>query len=188
MNPKTLKCNADNSALLMIDIQTRLTAAMPNKVIDRLKKNTGILIQAATSLSIPIYASRQYPEGLGPIEEDIEERLGDEVMHYDKTCFSCADVPELEQSLKDSQRTQVILTGIEAHVCVMQTALDLQSADYQVFVVIDGIASRQRDNYENAISRMNQAGIICTNTESVMFEWLRDARHDSFKPLSSLIR
>ena len=85
-------------------------------------------------------------------------------------------------------RKQIILTGIEAHICVLQTAMDLQNAKYDVFVVNDAVCSRQRENYENALQRLQQAGVIICNTESVLFEWLRDSRHEHFKTISALIR
>ena len=92
------------------------------------------------------------------------------------------------EAVKLKQRNQVILTGMESHVCVLQTAMELKATGFDVFVVSDAVCSRHKHNHLNALQRMSQAGIIITNTESVMFEWLRDARHPQFKDISKLIR
>jgi nicotinamidase-related amidase len=188
LTSKQLMCEAQNSCLLVIDIQTRLTAAMPAKVLDRLKRNSTLLLKTADLLSIPVFVSQQYPQGLGPIEPDIETLLAESHKHYEKTCFSCANVDEFRHDLNQSGRKQVIIIGLEAHVCVLQTAIDLYSAGYHVFVVLDAVCSRQRENYENAMQRLQHSGITVCNSESVLFEWLRDAAHQQFKTVSSLVR
>lgn len=139
---KQLLCETSDCCLLIIDIQTRLTAAMPAKVLDRLKRNSTMLLKTANLLSIPIFVSQQYPKGLGPVEPDIEAVLPDSHKHYEKTCFSCANVDQFMDDLHQSGRKQVILIGIEAHVCVLQTAIDLHSSGYNVFIVLDAVCSR----------------------------------------------
>ena len=181
-------CNADNSCLVVIDIQTRLTSAMPVKVLARLKRNINILLQSAKTLSIPVLSTEQYPEGLGPTEPEIVELLPENTLRFEKTCFSCTGARQFLKHLKEDGRRQVILVGIEAHVCVLQTAIQLVEEGYQVFVVADGICSRQRENYEASLNRMSRAGVTICNTESVLFEWLRDAKHEHFKKLSHLVR
>ncbi len=181
-------CNADNSCLVVIDIQTRLTSAMPIKVLARLKRNINVLLQGAETLSIPVLTTEQYPKGLGPTEPEIVELLPDNTLRFEKTCFSCTGAEKFLDKLKETGRKQVILVGIEAHVCVLQTAIQLIAEGYQVFVVADGICSRQRDNYEASLNRMSRAGVTICNTESVLFEWLRDAKHEHFKKLSRLLR
>ncbi|MGH8119391.1 MAG: hydrolase [Gammaproteobacteria bacterium] len=180
-------CKADDSCLLVIDIQTRLSAVMPAKVLDRLKRNAVLLIKAAGTLSIPVLATQQYPQGLGPMEAQISEALPPDCRHFEKTCFSCAGADNFMQELGALGRKQIILAGIETHVCVLQTAIDLKNAGYVAFVVNDAVSSRQRDNYENALQRLRQAGVITCNTESVIFEWLRDARHEHFKTIAAMI-
>ena len=188
MTTTNLLCKANDSCLLVIDIQTRLAAAMPGKVLDRLKKNSTLLIRAAGILSVPVLATRQYPQGLGPVEPVISATLPADCRYFEKTAFSCAQAEDFMPELAGLKRKQVILTGIEAHVCVLQTAVDLKNAGYDVFVVIDAVSSRQRENYENAIQRLQQAGVITCNTESVIFEWLRDARHEHFKAIAAMIK
>ena len=188
LTSKQLLCETCNSCLLVIDIQTRLTAAMPAKVLDRLKRNSSMLLKTANLLSIPVFVSQQYPKGLGPVEPDIETLLPDNHKHYEKTCFSCVNLDKFMQDLHNSGRKQIIIIGLEAHVCVLQTAMDLYSSGYNVFVVLDAVCSRQRENYENAMQRLQYSGITVCNSESVLFEWLRDADHKQFKTVSSLIR
>lgn len=183
-----LLCVAGNSCLLVIDIQTRLTAAMPGKVLERLKRNTVMITKSATLLSIPVIATQQYPQGLGPLVPEISEALTGACRKFDKTCFSCAAADGFMQALEQTGRKQIIITGLEAHVCVLQTAIELLAAGYHVFVVADAICSRQRENYENAIQRLQQSGAILCNTESVMFEWLKDARHEHFKAIAGMLR
>ena len=181
-------CNADNSCLVIIDIQTRLTSAMPIKVLARLKRNINILLQGVDKLSIPVLTTEQYPKGLGPTEPEIVDLLPEHALKFEKTCFSCTGAEQFLQQLEKTGRKQVIIVGIEAHVCVLQTAIQLIDAGYQVFVAADGICSRHRENYEASLKRMSNANIVICNTESILFEWLRDANHEHFKELSRLVQ
>jgi len=181
-------CNADSSCLIVIDIQTRLTSAMPMKVLARLKRNIDILLNGANTLSIPIFTTEQYPKGLGPTEPEIAELLPDDTLKFEKTCFSCTGAEEFLEKLKETGRKQVIIVGIEAHVCVLQTAILLIAEGYQVFVAADGICSRHRENYEASLKRMSHANVVICNAESVIFEWLRDAKNENFKALSRLVQ
>jgi nicotinamidase-related amidase len=183
-----LLCSAGNSCLLIIDIQSRLTAAMPGKVLERLKRNTTLLIKAANLLQLPVFATRQYPAGLGPMEADIQAVLPKDCRHFDKTCFSCSDANGFMDALAATGKQQIIITGIEAHICVLQTAIALHAAGYDVFVVGDAVSSRQRENYENAIQRLQSSAVCISSTESVLFEWLRDASHPQFKDISTLVK
>ncbi len=184
----SLLCDAYDSVLILIDIQTRLIATMPAKVLARLKRNSYLLIKAAETLGIPVLATEQYPKGLGPLEPEIVDILPENTLRFEKTCFSCAGADTFIQQLENTDRKQVILMGIEAHVCVLQTAIDLLSAGFRVFVIIDGVCSRNRENYETALQRMRHAGVITCNAESVLFEWIRDASHEHFKTLSAMIK
>ena len=184
----SLLCNADHCCLLIIDIQSKLTAAMPGKVLERLKRNSSMLLQAAGKLSMPVMVTRQYPQGLGPLIPEVTDMLPDDHKLFDKTCFSCTDADGFMENLGSTGRRQIVIAGIEAHICVLQTAIALRSAGFDVFVVSDAVSSRQRENYENAIQRMHASDIIICNTESMLFEWLRDASHPHFKALSALIK
>ena len=184
---KAYLCDATNSCLLLIDIQGKLSAAIPDKVNNRLRTNVDILLTAANKLDVPVMATAQYPKGLGPVEDFITEKLNDKALTYDKTCFSCMGAQELADDLAKSGRKQVIVTGMEAHICVLQTVFELRQTGLEVFVVNDAIASRKLSSYETALNRMTQRDIHILTTESVLFEWLRNASHPHFRELSKLI-
>lgn len=184
----SLLCQAAHSQLLIVDVQQRLAEAMDEDVLAALVKHTGILIEAANALQVPVLHSEQYPRGLGPTLPAITDKLTATQHSGEKTGFSCCAAPGLQTRLNDAVRTQIILTGMEAHICVLQTAIELQQRGKTVFVVEDAVCSRRKKNFKNALARLRQAGCIVTNTESVLFEWLRDAQHPQFKVLSKLIR
>jgi nicotinamidase-related amidase len=170
---------AEDSALVVIDIQERLASAMPAR--DAVVRATGILLEAAARLDIPVWFTEQYPKGLGSTVAELAARLPEGARRIEKTSFSaCAALP--------LTRPQVVLAGMEAHVCVLQTALELAAAGRDVFVAADAICSRTETNYANALARMHSASVVVTNTESVVFEWLRDAANEHFRVLSKLIR
>lgn len=180
-------CEVDESCLIIIDIQAKLSAAIPDKVINRLRNNTSILINAANQLSVPVIATAQYPKGLGPVEEFVTNNLSDSSVKFEKTCFSCLGAEGLSEHLIRINKKQIVLVGIEAHICVLQSAFELISEEYEVFVVTDAIASRKTSSYDIALARLNQTRANLLTTESVLFEWLRDAAHPQFKSLSKLI-
>ena len=181
-------CRQQASQLVIIDIQEKLGGAMPDKVLNRVLKNTVMLIDAAGRLDIPVTVTEQYPKGLGPTCSQITAALPKNASRIEKTDFSCAHVKEFRDVTANADRLQLILAGMEAHICVLQSALDLRSDGLQVIVVEDAICSRRLENYESAINRLRHAGVIVTNSESVIFEWLRGARHEHFKAVSALVR
>lgn len=181
-------CNAATSQLVVIDIQERLASAMPEKVMQGVIANTGILLQAANLLDVAVIRSEQYPKGLGETRHEIQAHVSDKTACIEKTCFACSGSSDFTNRLSKLRRPQVILTGIETHVCVLQTAIELAEDGFQVFVVEDAVCSRNKHNHKNAIKRLRDAGIIISNTESVVFEWLRDAKHEHFKAISRLIK
>ncbi len=187
-NENTAILEPENSVLVIIDIQTHLTAVMPAKVLARLQRNTGLLLNAAKTLDIPVFTTEQYPQGLGNIEPDIARLLPEGTKKYEKTSFSCTGADNFVADLAQLGRKQIILAGMEAHVCVMQTALQLMKLGYQVFVAADSICSRQRESYETALLRLRQAEVIITDAEAIMFEWIADAKHEGFKTLQALVR
>lgn len=181
-------CRRDSSALLIVDVQTRLAAAMPAEVRADVLRNTGILIDAAKALGIPIVQTEQYPRGLGATEPELAARLAAQALRLEKTAFSCCGAQGFDAAVCADSRTQWILCGMEAHVCVLQTALELHARGLQVFVVEDAVCSRTEANHANALARLRQAGVVVSTTESVLFEWLGDAGDPQFKALSALIR
>lgn len=180
-------CQRERSALLVIDVQTRLAAAMPAEARARALRNSAILVEAAQTLNVPVLHTEQYPRGLGPTEPELAQRLS-AAQRLEKTAFSCCGAAGFDAAACADGRTQWILCGMEAHVCVLQTAIELHARGLAVFVVDDAVCSRTDANHANAVSRLRQAGIVVSNTESVVFEWLRDATDPQLKALSALIR
>ncbi len=176
-------CEAGHSQLVIIDIQEKLAAAMKASVREQTVRHAGILAEAAVRLGIPVLRTEQYPRGLGPTVPALQDAGG----LVEKTCFSCFAAGGFPRAL-DSARRQIVLAGMETHVCVLQTALEMHQAGYQVFVVEDAVCSRHKRHHRNALARLRQAGVVVSNVESVLFEWLRDAAHPAFKAISRLIR
>lgn len=181
-------CHTQHSQLLIIDIQDRLASAMPADVLEKVIQNNNILLNAAKELNIPVIHSEQYPKGLGNTVTEISEQLPESSVSIEKTCFSCSEAEGFHDELAKHKRQQIIITGIESHVCVLQSAIQLQRHGYAVYIVEDAVCSRKKANHKNAIKRLRQSGIIISNVESVLFEWLRDATHPKFKMLSKLIK
>ncbi|MCY4211222.1 MAG: isochorismatase family protein [Gammaproteobacteria bacterium] len=184
----TSLCEAGNSVLLVIDIQTELTAITPLKVLARLQRNTSLLIRTAVSLGLPIFATERSPERLGRIEPEVHKLLPETTPVYQKTSFTCMGAKNFAEDLTATKRKQAILVGMEAHVCILQTALDLHKRGYIVFVVADSVCSRQRENYEIALRRLARAGIIICDAESVLFEWIRGADEELSLQVQGLLR
>ena len=176
---------ADRSALLVVDIQERLAPATsdPEPVIEHTRK----LIAAARSLAVPVLASQQYPQGLGPLVPSLASLLSDGET-VDKTHVSCMKEEALAAAFRRLGRGQAVVTGMEAHVCVLQTVIDLIANRFQVFVVADAMTSRSPANHALAVERMAAAGASIVSTEMVIFEWLERADRPEFRPLSKMIR
>lgn len=176
---------AGQSNLLIVDVQERLAPVMsdPRRVI----RGCGLLMRAAQRLEVPVVASEQYPQGIGPTIFDLREWLppGGAVA---KLHFSCADEPALLERLSTGNRRQVVLAGIEAHICVLQSALGLKEKGFDPFVVTDASASRRPENEVAAWERLRQEGIPTVTVEMVLFEWLRAAGTAAFKELVALVK
>ncbi len=163
----------DSSLLLVIDIQSKLVAAMPENDADHMIDNSGRLIEAAKTLDIPVLLTEQYPKGLGPTDNQLTEKLAQDTAIFDKTGFSCLAADGFTEALKQSGRKQIIVIGQETHVCIIQTALELLNNGYQVHVVEDAVCSRKTEHKLFALQRMQQQGATITCHESVLFEWLK---------------
>jgi nicotinamidase-related amidase len=173
--------------LVVIDVQEKLCAAMDANVLAQLTKNTGILLESARELAIPVIYTEQYVKGLGPTLAELKERAPTAPCH-EKLTFSCCGNDAFIKQLKESGRTQIIVTGMETHVCVLQTVIDLQEGGYTVHVVKDAVMSRSNDNRQTAIEAMVLAGAVPTCTESVVFQLLKIAGTESFRKLSKLVK
>lgn len=173
------------SQLVMIDVQEKLAAVMPPDELNHLIQQAEVLLQAAKLLEVPVLITEQYPKGLGNTLPVLKALC--DAKPIEKQAFSCVQVPQFSRQLV-GDRPQIILMGMETHICVLQTALDLIARGKQVMVVEDAVISRNPSNKRNALARMQAAGCVVTNTESVVFEWLRVAQGDTFKAISKLIR
>lgn len=187
MSQKLAKANAGKGMLIVVDIQDRLLSAMPEKQQEQLLKSMTTLLKAADTLSLPVVVTEQYPKGLGHTQSDVEALLPASTPVYEKTVFSAWQVEAVVQTLKKSQCQQVYLSGMETHICILQSALDLLKQGYEVFVIEEAVCSRHKEKHQNAIQRLREAGAIITNVESLLFECLGDASHPDFKTLSKLI-
>lgn len=177
--------NRQQTALLVVDVQQRINAVMmdPEMVV----KNIVKLIKGSQILQVPIFITEQYPQGLGPTEPTILEAL-EGLTPVQKMTFSCCGAAGLVEKLKGQDIKQVVVTGIESHVCVLQTALDLLANGFQVHVPRDAVCSRKSVDYETALLRMAHAGVIITTVEAVLFELMEKAGTPEFKEVSRLIK
>jgi nicotinamidase-related amidase len=175
--------NREDSALLVIDMQEKLLAVIPNRA--RLVWNARRLLDAAAALGVAIAGTEQYPDRLSPTVPEIKDRLG---AAPDKLCFSAGVCGEIFERWKNDGRCRVLLVGIEAHVCVLQTALDLAAAGFQTYVAVDAVGARNSVDQETALRRMELAGVILTTTETAMFEWCRTSEAPEFKRISALAK
>jgi nicotinamidase-related amidase len=176
---------SSESCLLVVDIQNRLLPAvfMPEQVV----ANTRILIQAANRIGVPVLASEQYPQGLGETVSEVAAVLPPACL-VEKVSFSCMGDEGFADRFHALGRNQAILAGIEAHVCVLQTAEHLLERGTNVFIVGDAVSSRSRTNHAAALDRLQAAGARVVTTEMVVFEWLGRAGTPEFKDLSLLVR
>jgi nicotinamidase-related amidase len=188
--PALARLRAEDSLLVCIDVQTRLTQAMPAaRLAQCLDTLGGQLLPAAERLEIPVVVTRQYPKGLGELHPELAPHIPASTPQQDKTCFSCWGDPGFRTTLEGAgDRAQILLTGIETHVCVLQTALDLRAAGYSVFVVENAVCARHEAAEANALERLRHAGVTIVWGESVLFEWLGDARHEAFKAIAPLLK
>ncbi|MCQ8129952.1 isochorismatase family protein [Methylomonas rivi] len=180
--------SAEHSLLLIVDMQGRLLEAMPPADAQTMLDNSVRLLKAAALLEVPVLLTEQYPKGLGHTADAVRQALPTAAACFEKTAFSCCGSDAVTQALRGSAKSQIVIAGQEAHVCVLQTAFDLLRQGFEVFVVEDAVCSRAVRHKENALWRMRQAGAGIVCHESVLFEWLRDASHPQFKSISALLR
>ena len=177
---------ASKSCLLIVDMQERLLPVIHEAA--RVADNCITLIAAAEKLDLPIIISEQYPKGLGPTVPELENK---NAMIFDKLAFSVWRNETLKahfKKMEDSGFKQVIIGGVEAHVCVLQSALDLKNAGFEVFVVADAVGSRHQDSVNLALSRLRHIGVQVINLEMAVFELAGKAGTPEFKALSALIK
>lgn len=186
------RISRDAAVFVVVDIQHRLAAAMERR--DQVVATAGKLVRAAAVLGVPVIVTRQNPDGLGGTVEELEgilfdtARDGAQVLGVDKMAFCCAVEHDFREALLSSGRKQVVLLGMETHICIAQTALALNEEGYQVHVVADGCCSRSMEHHLVALDRLRQAGVIVTVSESVMYEAVGRAGTDEFRRLLAVVK
>ncbi len=172
-----------DSALLVVDVQEKLVPLIADR--ERVVFNTRRLIDGAKVLGVPVAATEQYPKGLGPTLPELAERLGP---IPEKLTFSCSGCPEVFEGWQDEGIQKILVVGIEAHVCVQQTVLDLLGDGWRVYLAVDAVSSRSTLDRETAFRRMDSSGAVLTTTEAALFEWCQVAGTPEFKEISRLVR
>ncbi len=177
--------DVQNCCLVVVDVQGRLAELMYER--DVLFKNIQILIKAANLLSIPVLWTQQQPQSIGETIPQISELLTDNEP-INKACFSCCGLEEFNDKINALGRKQVLLCGIEAHVCIYQTAIELIASGKEVHVIADAVSSRTKGNKAIAIQRMTAEGAKISSTEMAVFELLKTSEHPQFKQVIQLVK
>jgi nicotinamidase-related amidase len=172
-----------DTALLVLDVQEKLLPAISER--KQIVWNVRRLLDGAKILGVTVVGTEQYPQGLGPTAPELAERLGPLPA---KVRFSCGGCPGMIADLEQKGIGKILITGVETHVCVQQSVLDLLAAGWSVFVAVDAVGSRFEIDHVTALDRMNSAGATLTTTESALFEWCRIAGTQEFKQISKLAR
>lgn len=175
--------SAGDTALLVVDVQEKLVPAIADYA--RVVWNIRRLIDGAKILGLPVVATEQYPQGLGSTVPELAERLG---KIPSKLTFSCGGCPEIFEKLQSQGIHKLLVCGIEAHVCVQQTVLDLLAERWRVYVAVDAVGSRNQLDYRTALGRMDSSGAVLTTTEAALFEWCELAGTPQFKQISRLVQ
>ncbi|BCR04712.1 hydrolase [Desulfuromonas versatilis] len=180
------KLDKDKAALVVVDVQEKLIPAMPEKVYRQTLKSIQFLVEGARHLKLPVVATEQYPKGLGRTVSDLAQACQDKLV--EKVSFGCCGEPSFLETLKSLGRSQIIVTGMEAHVCVYQTVLGLLDAGYHVHLVRDAIISRGKIDYLNALENAARAGATVTTAETALFQLMGASTAPEFKAISALVK
>ena len=176
---------AEKASLVVVDVQERLAPAIDGQAA--VVENCARLLQAAERLAVPVLVSEQYPQGLGATISALAPWTA-AARRIEKVSFSCMGEPAFAEALKSAARRQAVVCGMEAHVCVLQTAMEMQAAGTETFVVADATGSRRAESKTVALERLARAGVEIVTTEMVIFEWLGRAGSEAFREVSKLVR
>ena len=184
------KINREDALLLVIDFQEKLVPVIKDN--DNLIETVARLIRGCNVIGLPIIYTQQYTKGIGDtvpkVKEALFEAAPEKVMFAEKTSFSCYGEETFRDALKIADRNSIIVCGIEAHICVQQTVLDLLGAGFEVYLIDDAVGSRSNNDRKFAQRRMSEAGAIGTTYEAILFELLKDAKAEGFKQISQIIK
>ncbi|QEG41908.1 hydrolase [Roseimaritima ulvae] len=175
--------DAEHSGLLIVDVQQRLLPLVRGH--ERVQRNIQRLLAAAELLSVDVVVTEQYPERLGGTVPELGTLPRPALP---KRAFSAAACEGVGQAFREAQLRQIVVVGIETHVCVLQTALDLLAAGWDVFVVVDAVSARGELDHDVALDRLRDEGVSLTTTESCLFEWTTTSTHEHFKAISALVK
>ncbi|MGK2944073.1 MAG: isochorismatase family protein [Desulfuromonadales bacterium] len=180
------KLEAEKAVLVVIDVQARLVPSMPQDVYLRLRDTIGMLVNGVGLLGVPVVTTEQYPQGIGHTVPELADACKGTLI--EKVSFGCCGEPDFLAALKKLGRSQVIITGMEAHVCVYQTVLGLLEEGYNVHLVRDAICSRNKIDYLTAVAGADKAGAVVTSAETVLFQMLQKSTHEQFRAVSKLVK
>jgi nicotinamidase-related amidase len=175
--------SAGDTGLLIIDMQEKLLPIVPGR--SDLVEQISFLVDVAQLLGMTVQATEQYPKGLGPTVAPLLDIIPNRPA---KTGFSCCDAPGVVENFHRNARPKIVLCGIETHVCVLNTALDLLAHGFRVYVAVDAVGARFAQDHTVALRRMEQAGVIPTTVETCVFEWIGGASHPQFKEISRRVQ
>lgn len=177
--------NAENTLVLIIDIQDKLVAALNKNII---VQNAAKVARAANLLNIPVLLTEQYPKGLGNTVLELKNVLPENSEIVEKTCFNALLEDGMLEKIKSYGKKQIVLFGIETHICVYQTASALVEEGFEVYVIKDACASRNKYEFKEGIEAMRSNGVKISCVEIALFEWLKGAKHPKFKEVQALIK
>lgn len=180
----TININTENSAFLFIDIQEKLVNMLDEKIAKNCEKNSTILAKSSKILNIKTIITEQYPKGLGETIQTLKESLPEQTTFVEKTSFSAFE--EIKNYLNEKEN--IFVLGIETHICVFQTVISLLGKNFDVYVVKDACASREKEEFKTAINLMEKEGAKIITTEMVVFEMLKTSSHPKFKEIQKLIK
>jgi nicotinamidase-related amidase len=184
--PAPKRPGPETIGLAVVDIQEKFSTVIPG--FDAMVNKAVVLIKAFDILKLPVFITEQYPRGLGPTVKPVRETLPSDCTPLPKKYFSCCGAEGFLPLIEKSERRALALCGIETHVCVYQTALDLIERDFTVLLVVDAVASRNERDHAIALRRMEQAGVHCVSVELLLFDLLRTAEAPLFREVQSLIK
>ncbi len=174
----------DDSVLVIIDLQDQFLKVIPNR--DEIVNRSAFLLESANVLSVPVLATTQYADRMGSHDPMIVSLLNGPT--FDKRTFSCAGAEGFMEALEATKRRQVILVGVETHICITQTAIDLLEEDYDVFLALDAVSSRTENSTRIGIKRLRDIGVEVCHSESVVYEWMVSSEHSEFKSILNVVK
>jgi len=181
-----LLIDPEDSLLLVVDVQEKLWPHISNH--EQVRDRCRLLIRGAQKLKVPVLVSEQYPKGLGPTLPELREAQPEGAVLCEKLAFGCMGDTGIVEQIEASGRRVLVVCGIEAHVCILQTVLGAVGKGFRVAVVADAIGSRVESNRQLALERMCAAGATVLSAEMLLFEWMRTAKHEAFKEISALVK